>query len=168
MRILIRWLAKLDMNVLLISHAIAEWGINERTKQREQIGETFDAWDRLEYELHLCLNITKEGPARFARVRKSRLTQFPDAARFPWSYDDFADRYGRDIIEAEVKALVLATPEQVAEMQRLLGIIKTKDGWEQKYLADNDAANWAEIPADKIALVISQFQGKLTPNQEAA
>jgi hypothetical protein len=168
MRILVRWLTKLDMNVVLIAHSIAEWGINEKSKQREQIGETFDAWDRLEYELHLCLNITKEGPARFARVRKSRLLQFPDAARFPWSYDDFADRYGREIMEAEAKAIELASPEQVAEIKRLLSIVKVQDGWEAKFLSDNDAETWAEVAADKIAPVIAKIASKLTQAQEAA
>jgi RecA/RadA recombinase len=168
MRILVRWLNKLDMNVILIAHAMAEWGINEKSRQREQIGETFDAWDRLEYELHLCLHISKEGPARFAKVRKSRLLQFPDATRFPWSYGDFADKYGRDIIEAKAKAIELATPAQVAEIKRLLGIVKVQDGWEAKFLADNDAADWAEVPAEKIAPVITKIASKLTQAQEAA
>jgi hypothetical protein len=168
MRILVRWLNKLDMNVILIAHASPEWVVNEKTKQREQIGEMPDTWDRLEYILHLCLNVTKDGPGRWARVRKSRLEEFPDADRFAWSYDNFADKYGRSVIEAEAKAVVLATPEQVAEIARLLSIVRVKDGWEEKFLADNDAENWSEVPTEKVAHWIAQFQSKLTASQEAA
>ena len=168
MRILIRWLTRLDMNVILVAHAMAEWGINERTKQREQIGETFDAWDRLEYELHLCLHISKEGPDRSARVRKSRLKEFPDAARFPWSYDSFADRYGREIIEAAAKVIEMATPEQVAEVRDLLDRVKVPDGWEAKFLSDNDATDWPEVPTENIGAVIIKLRSKLQPIKEAA
>ena len=168
MRILVRWLAKLDMNVLLISHAMAEWGINDRTRQREQIGETFDAWDRLEYELHLCLHITKEGASRYAKVRKSRLLQFPDTERFPWSYDEFANRYGRDVIEAEAVPITLATPEQVAEAKRLLDTVKMPDGWAEKCLEKADADDWSEVETGAIAAVITTLAAKINPIKDVA
>ena len=69
MRRLVSWLTRLPMNVLLIAQEKAEWGMVNG--QREEIGATFDAWDKLEFELHLALHITKQGPNRMARVRKN-------------------------------------------------------------------------------------------------
>ena len=83
-RRLIRWLDRLDMNVILICHEKPLW------KGGEQIGETYDGWDKLEYELDLTLQIVRQGPKRTAQVRKSRLEAFPDGAHFDWSYADFA------------------------------------------------------------------------------
>ncbi len=54
MRQLVIWLERLDMNVILIAHEKAEWGVNEKG-ERSEVGATFDAWEKLEYELHLAL-----------------------------------------------------------------------------------------------------------------
>jgi hypothetical protein len=167
MRILLRWLRRLDMNVVLIAHATSEWGVG-KNGQREQIGETFDAWDRLEYELHLCLQIEKTGKARYARVRKSRLKEFPDAERFAWSYADFADRYGRSVIEAGSAAIALATPAQVSEITKLLAVVKVPDGWEQKFLSDSDAETWAEVPEEHAGKVIERLRKNVSELKEVA
>jgi hypothetical protein len=166
MRILMRWLRRLDMNVLLIAHAMPEWGMVEG--RREQIGDTFDAWDRLEYELHLCLQITKQGKSRYASVRKSRLLTFPEAERFPWSYDEFAERFGREVIEADVIAIEMASSEQVEEITKLLGVVKVPDGWEAKFLSDNDAELWSEVSAKASAAVITRLRANLAQLKDVA
>jgi hypothetical protein len=95
MRQLVAWLQRLDMNVVLIAHEKVEWGQNNNG-ERVEVGQTFDCWDKLEYELHLALRILKQGKSRKAFVRKSRLTGFPEGEMFAWEYDTFADRYGRE------------------------------------------------------------------------
>jgi hypothetical protein len=117
-RRMIRWFDRLDMNVILICHEKSLW------KDGKEIGVTFDGWDKLEYELHLALNIVKNGPSRKARVTKSRLKEFPDAELFDWSYTGFADKYGREVMEADAKATELATPEQIAKYKQLLEAVK--------------------------------------------
>jgi hypothetical protein len=166
MRILIRWLKKLNMNVLLVAHSIPEWGlVNGR---REQIGDAPDVWEKVEYELHLCLQIEKQGKSRFARVRKTRLKEFEDADRFPWSYENFAQRYGKTIIEANSTAIELASPEQVAELTGLLSVVKVPDGWGEKYLSDNDAETWADVPAANVAAVIARLHANVSKIKETA
>ena len=120
MRRLVSWLTRLDMNVILIAHEKVVWGKDEKGVQTV-IGETFDAWDKLEYELHLCLNIIKTGSTRRALVRKSRLTGFPDSDTFKWSYEEFASRYGRDVMETEAKQVELATPRSGGRGQSSAG-----------------------------------------------
>lgn len=161
-RRLVNWLTKLDMNVVLVCHEKTQWGTDAKG-DRAEIGTTFDAWDKLEYELHLCLNILKVGPNRLARVRKSRLLGFPDAETFPWSYDEFAKRYGKDVIERKSEAIKLATPEQVAEINRLLGIVKLPcEEWLEKCLAKANASRIEEFDVTQADKIISTMKGWLS------
>jgi hypothetical protein len=143
MRRLVSWLQRLDMNVVLIAHEKAEWGMVKG--QRSEIGGTFDAWDRLGYELHLILNIVKTGQTRAAKVGKSRLLGFPEGSGFPWSYAEFSTRYGRDVIEQVSVPIVLATSEQIAEVSRLLDIVKLPDGTVEKWFKKAEVDGWAEM-----------------------
>ena len=160
MRRLVTRLTKLDMNVLLIAHEMPEWGLNDKG-QREQIGSTFDAWDKLEYELHLALHITKEGSSRYASVRKSRLVGFPDRERLPWSYDAFADRYGRDVIEGVSIPVAVAAKEVVAEIERLLAIVKLPEGWADKVLTAAGAGAWSELSAEQADKSLAYLNQKI-------
>lgn len=160
MRRLVSWLTRLDMNVILIAHQKDEYGINSKG-ERDVIGVTFDAWDKLEYELHLCLHIAKQGPSRVARVRKSRLTGFPDGASFPWSYEEFAARYGRDVIEKAAVQIQLATPEQIEEAKRLLDTVKMPDGWLAKCLDAARVETLEELDTDRMAKLIATLKEKL-------
>lgn len=134
-RRMIRWFDKLDMNVILICHEKTMW------KDGKEIGVTFDGWDKLEYELHLALNITKQGASRKARVTKSRLLGFPDNEMFDWSYASFAERFGRDIMEAEAAPTQLATAEQAKQFADLIAIVKVDAKVLEKWEENGDAAD---------------------------
>ena len=164
MRRLVAWVNRLDMNVLFIAHSKSEWGTDSKG-ERTEIGQTFDCWDKLEYELHLALEITKQGPQRKARVRKSRLTGFPDADSFSWSFDEFAKRYGKDIIEAQSHSITLAAPEQVADIVRLLEVVKIDPADIEKWKAKAGAENFSEFTTDQAAGVICALNKKLNPTK---
>jgi hypothetical protein len=157
MRRLVNWLTRLDMNVILIAHERPEWGIDSKG-QRTEIGSTFDAWDKLEYELHLCLNIIKAGPARNAKVRKSRLTGFPDGETFTWSYTEFATRYGKDVIEKQTTQIILASAEQLEEVGNLIRVVKLPDGQEDKWLKAAGVDGWEEMDQDKVVKIIDYIR----------
>jgi hypothetical protein len=118
MRRLLAWIDKLDMNVILIHHQKDQW------KDGKVAGSTFDGWDKIEYELHLVLRIGKNGPNRLAYIGKTRLTQFPDGESFPWSFSEFAKRYGETVINGAVVKAALATQEQIKEHASLLSSVK--------------------------------------------
>lgn len=160
MRSLVAALMRVDMNVILIAHEKEEWGKNAKG-EREVIGATFDAWDKLEYELHLALHVTRQGASHYASVRKSRLTGFPTGERFPWSYDAFAERYGRDVVERASVPVEAATPEQVAEANRLLDAVKMPDGWLARQLERAQAATLEELSADQIAAFIKALKERV-------
>lgn len=154
-RKLINWLDKLDMNVILIAHEKVLWA-NEK-----QVGVTYDAWDKLEYELDLCFNIAKQGDSRKAFVKKSRLQGFIDNSNFPWDYNEFAQRYGKDIIEKESKQLILATPGQVEEVKKLLDLVKIPEKDIEKWFAAAKAESWEEMESDKMDKVINHLKSKM-------
>jgi hypothetical protein len=160
MRQLVSWLGRLDMNVILIAHEKPVWGKDQHGTQTI-IGETFDAWDKLEYELHLCLQITKQGPSRKARVRKTRLIGFPDGEAFDWSYDNFAERYGRGVIEAKAIKLDIATPEQIAEVNRLLEVVRLPDDMLSKWFTAAGVASFEEMDVERIGKCISYLKGRI-------
>lgn len=161
MRRLINWAMKLDMNIWFVAHETAEWGIDEKSGQRTEKGKTPDVWDKLIYELDLTLHAQKFGNSRAAVVRKTRLTGFPDLERFPLEYDEFASRYGKDFIEAETKALVLATPEQVAEINRILGLVKVSDGDIEKVMTKAGAEKWEELTTEQAEKTIAWLNNKM-------
>ena len=131
----LRWFEKLDMNVILICHEKDEY------KDGKLVGTTFDGWDKLSYELHLALQIVKQGNSRKAKVVKTRLLGFPDADVFDWSYATFAERYGRDVMESESAPVELAAPELLATYDALLKAIKVDEKTLEK---------WAEIDREDL------------------
>lgn len=151
---LIRWLDKLDMNVILICHEKAEWA------KGEQIGVLPDAHDKLEYELHLCLQIAKEGDSRKAYVKKSRLKEFPDATKFDWSYNEFSKRFGNKVLEAEAKQIILATLDQIKELNDLLEIIKLPEGETDKWLKKANVETFAEMDTAQVSACINYLKIK--------
>jgi len=143
MRRLVNWIQRLDMNVLFEAHEAAEWGLVNG--QRQEIGNQPDVWEKLIYELDLTLRLEKRGNSRVAVVRKSRLTGFPEGDIFPLEYAEFGKRYGKDFIEAAVESIVLATTEQVADINRLLGLVKVDEKEVEKILSKANADSWAEL-----------------------
>lgn len=154
-RRLINWIDRIDMNVILIAHEKPLWG------KGEQIGVTFDAYDKLEYELHLCLNIIKTGDSRRAIVKKSRLLEFKDADSFDWSYENFANKYGKEIIEAKGKVTVLSTPEQITELKALMEVVKLPDDQCEKWFKAAGVASFEEMDEDKMLKIIGYVKSKL-------
>jgi hypothetical protein len=160
---LVKWVNRLDLNVIFIAHQKDLWGLNAQTGQREQIGYEADAQEKLQYDLHLALRIAKIGGSRYAYIGKSRLTGFVENERFDWSYESFAERYGKDVIEKEAKTLVLATPEQVEEVGRLLGVVKVPDNWQDKIFKAATVDAWDEMDSDKIAASIAWLKERIVP-----
>lgn len=159
MRTLISWLSRLDMNVILISHEKSLWGKDAKGNQTE-IGKTADAWDKLEYELDLCMQIIKTGISRKAIITKSRLKEFPEGNTIEWSYNEFATRYGMEILEREGESIVLITPEQLSTINTLLDVVKVADDFIEKCLKKAQAETLAEITTDQAEAIINALKAK--------
>jgi hypothetical protein len=97
MRKLIRYMDLIDMNVILICHSKTNY------ENGQPDGTTFDCWDKLEYELDMWLEVTREGGKHIATVRKSRVAAFPLGHRVDWNFDSLADIYGRADVVKQAK-----------------------------------------------------------------
>lgn len=168
MRRLVARLDRLDMNVWFIAQQVPEWGLVDG--KREQVGKAADVWDKLTYELDLTLEIQYHNPKlRTATVKGTRLAGFPMGDRFDlWNgvedvgYRNFSERYGREFIEAPVVPIVLATPEQVAEIKRLLDVIKVPDAEIEKVFSKAGVDDWAELTQEQAAKSVEWLKGKVT------
>lgn len=154
----LRWFEKLDMNVLMVCHE------KDVYQDGKMLGTTFDGWDKLGHELHLALNIIKVGASRKARVTKTRLTGFPDGEAFDWSYATFAERYGKDIMEASAEPTALATPEQTKQFADLIAIVKVDPKVLEKWEENGDSA---DLTKDDLQKRIDYLQ-KLLPAKTGA
>ena len=67
---------------------------------------------------YITPNVGYRLSARFSSLCRSgcERSEFPDGSQFPWSYDEFARRYGRQTLEGEVTALAPASDQQVNQI----------------------------------------------------
>jgi|DEB0MinimDraft_4_1074332.scaffolds.fasta_scaffold57066_2 GTPase SAR1 family protein len=120
-------LSSLDMNVILTAHAKNLYAEGTAMKI---IGQTFDGPKGADYYMDLVIEVVKVTRAgglpdqRCAHVVKSRIATMPETASgcdsFEFSYDNFADRYGRDLLERKSEPVTLATTEQVEKLKEML------------------------------------------------
>jgi hypothetical protein len=163
---LITMLLRLDMNVIITSHEKPKWVRTKDAKGKDTVAEdgaTFDCYGRIDYVFDLLLQIQRRGKERFAVVRKSRLLGFTEGDGFEFSYDAIAERYGREVIEKASTPEVLASPEQVRELERLLGVLKLPEATTDKWLEKAQADNWTEMPEKAIQACIDHCKRQIQP-----
>lgn len=156
MRRTVALLTKLDMNVVMTAHSGILYG-DGMTK----IGTKAEGWKKWTYYFDLVLELVAEGGKRVAKIRKSRVTGFPQGTDFEWSYGELAKRYGNEVLEKEAAPLALATTEQVAELKRLIETVKLPDDTTEKWLEKAGVEDFADMPADTIAKCIAWVKTRL-------
>lgn len=145
-------LTRLDMNVIITSHAKGKWVRSKDNKGKEvavQEGNTFDCYPRLDYLFDLVFEIERRGRDRVGITRKSRVRAFPDDEAFAFSYDEIANRYGRKVLERNAVAVPLATPEQVARLTGILADLKNGEALRDAALAKADAERLEELTEEQ-------------------
>lgn len=153
---LLNLLLRLDMNVIITSHAKNEYGQNLSV-----LGQTFDCYKKLDYLFDLVFEIQKRGKERVGLVKKSRIEAFPDMETFPFSYEEIATRYGKDVLERDAVAQELADESQVKELERLIDLIKIPQEVSQKWLDKSSSERWEEMPKDAIQKCIDHLKSKI-------
>lgn len=159
MKHLVNLLLRLDMNVIITSHAKMEYAISG--KEMTAIGQTFDCYKKLDYLFDLVFEIQKRGKDRVGMVKKSRIEGFPDTETFTFSYDEISKRYGREILERDAIAQELAEPDQVKEITRLIDLIKVPEETYRKWLDKACSERWEEMPKDALQKCIDHLTSKI-------
>lgn len=161
---LLNLLLRLDMNVIITSHAKMMWGDG-----MVKLGMTFDCYGKLDYLFDLVFEVQKRGKDnRVGVVKKTRHTGFPEGEVFPFSYDEVANRYGRQVLERGATPEKLATPDQVNELTNLVTLLKIGQEVVDKWLDKADAASFAEMPADVITKCIAYCTNLVKPQEKGA
>lgn len=150
---LLNMLLRLDMNVIITSHAKNEYGANMSV-----LGQTFDCYKKLDYLFDLVFEIQKRGKDRIGIIKKSRIEAFPDCDTFHFNYDEIAKKYGRDVLERNAIIEKLAESSQVKELTRLIELLKYPEEMSQKWLDKANSDKFDEMPFDAIQKCIDYLK----------
>jgi len=156
MKQLLNLLFRLDMNVIITSHSKNEYGQNLSV-----LGQTFDCYKKLDYLFDLVFEIQKRGNNRVALIKKSRIVTLPDGDALPFSYDEIANRYGREVLERDAKAQELATFDEVFELKRLIDLLKVPHETVQKWLDKSQSEQLTDMPQDAVQKCIDHLQKQI-------
>jgi hypothetical protein len=156
MKHLLNLLLRLDMNVIITSHAKNEYGQNLFV-----LGQTFDCYKKLDYLFDLVFEIQKRGKERVALVKKSRVESFGDNELFQFSFSEIANKYGASILEKESVIQQLANPEQLNEISRLIQLLNIANDVVDKWLMKDSAETLAEMRTDSIQKCIDYLLTKI-------
>jgi len=162
MKHLLALLLRLDMNVIITCHSKNEYGANLSI-----IGQTYDGYKKLDYLFDLVFEIKKFGLERRGIVKKSRLQEFQDTDQFPFSYDEIATRYGREVLERDAVAEVLASKEQIARLVELVELFKVPEETVDKWKDKANATEFSEMNEIVISKIIAHLEEKIKPKGEA-
>ena len=163
LRHLLALLLRLDMNVVITSHSKVKWIRAKDAKGKDTVAEdgmTFDCYGKLDYLFDLVIEVQKRGLDRLGIVRKTRIEAFPEGDIFPFTYEEIADRYGRDILERAAVPVALATPTQIAELTVLLGLRTDAEDLKAKWFKKAGAESLDEMTAEQVGHCITYLGGK--------
>lgn len=153
-RQLLRWIEKIDMNVVLICHEKADWGNRDKDGQPST---TYDAYDKVSYSLDLWL----EFKDKKIITRKTRIETFPEGLIIERDYKKFAELFGAVDINKEVKAIKLAHPKQIEAAIKLAQGLNMQQDDINKLLKKVNAETWEELQEEQILSCISFMQDKI-------
>lgn len=156
-------LLRLDMNVIITSHAKNEYG-----QGMAVLGQTFDCYKKLDYLFDLVFEIQKRGKDRIGLIKKSRIETFPDGEQFPFSYDEIAKRYGKDVLEKDAVAESLASKDQIGRLKMLIDLYKEPEEVVAKWLDKAHAETFDEMNESIILKLIAHMEGKSKVQGEVA
>lgn len=161
---LLNLLLRLDMNVIITSHAKEKWVRGRDAKGKDvvtQEGFTFDCYPKLDYLFDLVFELQRRGKERVGIIRKTRVKSFPEGESFEFTYDEIADRYGRKILERDAAPQVLASTDQVAELHRLIELLRVPEETIEAWLKKAEADTLAEMPEKAAQACIDWMKSKI-------
>jgi len=164
-------LTRLDMNVIITSHAKPKWVRAKDQKGKDtavQEGNTYECYDGLDYLFDLVIEVGRRGKDRIGTIRKTRIEAFPLDEVIAFNYDEVATRYGRHLIERESVAIVPPTADQLTELNDALQVRADRDALIAKWLKAANAEDLAEMSAEQVAKCIDFLNTRKPAKVEAA
>ncbi len=151
-------LSRLDMNVIVTAH--------EKTKFEKslEVGKVEDVNEKLGYCLGSVFHLQLMGSSRKLIVKKTRYKEFKtnEVIDFDDGYSLFKQRLGEEIFVRKATNEVLATKEQIAELNRLITAVNYPDEKVQKWLSSCQATSLDEMKAENIDKCINLLKSLVT------
>jgi hypothetical protein len=154
-------LIRLDMNVIITSHAKNEYGQNMAV-----LGQTFDCYKKLDYLFDLILELQKRGDSRYAVVKGSRLEGFPESETFKFSYDEMSRRYSKEMLEKEVTPQVLASKQDLVLIEHYINLLKIPEDVQKKWLDKAKASTFSEMDSETINKCINHLKSQIEKTED--
>lgn len=153
-RQLLRWIDKIDMNVILICHSKADWANRDKDGQP---GTSYDAYDKVAYSLDLWLEIIGK---EFV-VRKTRIDSFQEGMRFNREYKAFSELFGNQLINKAVESLVLANDKEIELATKLAQGLNLSGEELNKFFHKANVDSFSEMTSNQIISLINFFQKRI-------
>lgn len=158
MKAIQRILLALDMNVIITSHQKDVYGSNF-----SKVGVTFDSMKGDDYLFDLIFRLEKRGDQRLALTTKERAeigqNKFPE--EFEWSYANFLEFYGKEVIERESAPVPMSTQEQIDHLEKIIKLINLDSEVVNKWYTKTDTDTFAEMTQDQIKKCIDYVEKKV-------
>lgn len=148
-----------DFNLVCTAHQKAKF------ENDKVVGITTDASKNIEGDMSIVLYLLKaEGKKPTAQnppiARVAKWRRDPDDSRglipdvFPLTMDKFLEMHGSDM-SGQRHEIPMATPEQAAELERLVNIVKLPEDTVAKWLSKAKAESFSDMTAEVIAKCIA-------------
>ena len=161
-RQLMLWLSKLNLTVILICHDKDKWG-KDASGVQSVIDTTYDGNDKLKFKLDLWLEMKLQGNTRRARIRKSRLPGFPIKETFDLTFDEFANRYGVDLLNATRETIhQIAGAEQASNLITLCRDAGIPTTTISKWCEKAGVESAELLPLDAMEKCLAYAEGRLS------
>jgi hypothetical protein len=153
-----RLLLALDMNVIVTSHQKDVYSAS-----MSKVGVTYDSMKGDDYFFDLIFRVERINGELHAFTVKERAEinerKFPDS--FVWTYDNFCNFYGREIIEKESSPVILASKEQIEKMVKLAKLVNLQDEVINKWFTKANVDSWEEMTGECIQKCITFVEKQL-------
>jgi KaiC/GvpD/RAD55 family RecA-like ATPase len=158
-RQLMRWIERLDMSVILVCHSKEKWIRQER--ELLMVGKTYDGPPKLSFDLDLWMETKMAQGKWYATIVKSRIEGFVVGQDMPLDVGTFKKIYGESVVDGPMKPIVLATAEQVAEIKRIVELLKMSEEDCDKILSKAQAVEWEDMAQDNAVKLLDFLNKKL-------
>ena len=156
-----------DFNLICTAHQKAKYEANQI------VGQTTDASKNIEADMSIVIYLHKPAnnqPPSLARVQKWRRDPEDDRGLVPGTFlftmDEFLKIHGLTM-DGKRHEVSMAKPEQIAELTRLLEIVKLPEGVTDKWLSKAKAESWAELTEETIVKCLAHVQDLLAKPKTA-
>lgn len=138
-----------DFNLVITAHLKGRWENDKETGQMPDGGKNVEA------DMSIVLHLKKgDRYPSLAHVHKWRRDPEDSRGLVPATFDltleNFSKIHGNGAMGAPREAVVMATPEQVASLGKLLEVVKLPDGTPEKWLKKAAVDSFDEMTGDTI------------------